>query len=52
MEPAKFHYSVPVAFDTNYWFGLVLIPVFWCGLYVVIGGYMDILRRFRIKESG
>ncbi len=52
MEPAKFHYSVPVAFDTNYWSGLVLIPVFWCGLYVVIGGYTDILRRFRIKELG
>ncbi len=52
MEPAKFHYSVPVAFDTNYWSGLVLIPVFWCGLYVVIGGYSDILRRFRIKELG
>ena len=52
MEPAKFHHSVPVAFDTNYWSGLVLIPVFWCGLYVVIGGYSDILRRFRIKELG
>ena len=52
MEPAKFHYSVPVAFDRNYWSGLVLIPVFWCGLYVIIGGYSDILRRFRIKELG
>ncbi len=52
MEPAKFHYKVPVTFDNNYWVGLCLIPVFWVGLYVVIGGYSDILRRFRIKELG
>lgn len=52
MEPAKFHYRVPVQFDSNYWVGLVLIPIFWVGLYVVIGGYTDILRRFRIKELG
>ena len=52
MEPAKFHYKVPLTFDHNYWVGLVLIPVFWVGLYVVIGGYSDILRRFRIKELG
>ena len=52
MEPAKFHYKVPVSFDTNYWYGLVLIPVFWVGLYVVIGGYSDIFRRYRIKELG
>ncbi len=52
MEPAKFGYKVPVAFDTNFWFGLVLIPLFWVGLYVVIGGYADIFRRYRIKELG
>ena len=52
MEPAKFGYKVPVAFDTNFWFGLVMIPLFWVGLYVVIGGYTDIFRRYRIKELG
>ena len=52
MEPAKFGYKVPVAFDTNFWFGLVMIPLFWVGLYVVIGGYADIFRRYRIKELG
>ena len=52
MEPAKFGYEVPLAFDDNYWYGLVLIPVFWVGLYVAIGGYSDIFRRYRIKELG
>lgn len=52
MEPAKFKYKVPVEFDDNYWWGLLLIPVFWIGLYLVIGGYADIFRRFRIKELG
>ena len=52
MEPAKFQYKVPVEFDANYWWGLVLVPVFWTGLYLVIGGYADVYRRFRIKELG
>ena len=52
MEPAKFGYKVPIAFDTNFWFGLALIPLFWVGLYIVIGGYADIFRRYRIKELG
>jgi exopolysaccharide biosynthesis polyprenyl glycosylphosphotransferase len=52
MEPAKFKYSVPIDFDSNYWYGLLLIPIFWVGLYLVIGGYADIYRRFRIKELG
>ena len=52
MEPAKYKYKVPIEMDANYWIGLVLIPLFWMGLYLVIGGYADILRRFRIKELG
>ncbi len=52
LEPAKFEHPVDVAFDTNYLKGLILIPLFWFGLYTVIGGYRDIFRRFRTKELG
>ncbi len=52
LEPKKFGYAVPVELDSNYWIGLALIPLFWVGLYVIIGGYTDILRRFRVKELG
>ncbi len=38
--------------DANYLKGLVLIPLFWFGLYTVFGGYRDIFRRFRILELG
>ncbi|HMC96038.1 MAG TPA: hypothetical protein VKG92_00150, partial [Flavobacteriales bacterium] len=52
LEPIKFGYQVPLTFDTNYYKGLVLVPLFWFGLYTVIGGYRDIYRRFRTKELG
>ncbi len=52
LEPIKFGYEVPLVFDRNYFLGLVLIPLFWFGLYTVIGGYREIFRRFRTKELG
>ena len=52
LEPIKFQYKVPITFDGNYWIGLLLIPIFWMGLYLMIGGYSDIYRRYRIKELG
>lgn len=52
MEPLKFHYPVPVELDQRYWLGLAAVPVFWVLMFVMIGGYSDIFRRFRIKELG
>ncbi|MEO5584647.1 MAG: hypothetical protein ABIQ75_04245, partial [Flavobacteriales bacterium] len=52
LEPMKFHYSVPVELDHRYWLGLAVVPVFWVLLFMMIGGYADIFRRFRIKELG
>lgn len=52
LEPIKFGYDVGISFDRNFWLALLLIPLFWSGLYLVIGGYSDIFRRFRIKELG
>jgi exopolysaccharide biosynthesis polyprenyl glycosylphosphotransferase len=52
LEPIKFGYEVPLTFDRNFYLGLVLIPLFWFGLYTVIGGYREIFRRFRTKELG
>lgn len=52
LEPIKFGYEVPLTFDLNYFKGLVIIPLFWFGLYTIIGGYRDIFRRYRIKELG
>jgi len=52
LEPITFGYEVPVELDRNFAIGLVLIPLFWLGLYTVIGGYTDIFRRYRTKELG
>ncbi|MBX2978892.1 MAG: sugar transferase [Flavobacteriales bacterium] len=52
LEPIKFGHAVPLEFDANFYKGLVIIPLFWFGLYTVIGGYRDIFRRYRIKELG
>ena len=52
LEPITFGYEVPVVLDRNFAIGLVLIPLFWLGLYTIIGGYTDIFRRYRTKELG
>jgi exopolysaccharide biosynthesis polyprenyl glycosylphosphotransferase len=52
LEPIKFGHPVEITLDTNYLKGLILIPLFWFGLYTIIGGYRDIFRRHRTKELG
>lgn len=52
LEPIKFGYTVPVELDANFYKGLILIPLFWFGLYTMMGGYREIHRRYRILELG
>ncbi len=52
LEPLKFGYEIPVELDANFYKGLVLVPLFWFGLYTMMGGYRDIHRRYRTKELG
>ncbi len=52
LEPIKYGHQVDLVFDANFYKALVLIPLFWFGLYTVVGGYRDIFRRYRTKELG
>lgn len=52
LEPMKHGIEMPIDLDANYFKGLVLVPLFWFGLYTAIGGYRDVFRRFRTKELG
>lgn len=52
IEPLKFGYEIPVSFDSNFYYGLFLIPTFWVFIYFVIGSYNNIYRRSRLKEFG
>ena len=36
--------------DSNFWMGIVFVPVGWLALYVIQGTYRDVLRRARLKE--
>jgi exopolysaccharide biosynthesis polyprenyl glycosylphosphotransferase len=38
--------------DHNFYYGIVVIPVFWLILYVLVGSYKDIYRKARLRELG
>ena len=52
IEPEKFGYDVPFAFDERFYYGLILIPIFWVALYSLFGMYKNIYRRHRLRELG
>ena len=52
LEPIKYGYEVGITFDVNFAIALFIIPLFWVFLYILVGGYTDIFRRFRVKELG
>ena len=39
-----------INFNTNYYLGLTLIPIFWICVYIITNFYRDIYRRSRLKE--
>ena len=52
LEPLKYGYEVPIAIDDNFYYALVLIPIFWIIIYFIIGTYNNIYRKSRLKEFG
>lgn len=50
MEPMKFNHPVAVELDQQFWLGLAVLPWFWVLLFLAMGGYTDLRRRFRTKE--
>ena len=36
--------------DTNFWIGIVLVPMGWLALYTMQGTYKNVLRKSRLKE--
>ena len=52
IEPVKFGMAVPVTFDSKFYWGLLLIPLFWLLFYYLTGTYRNIYRKSRLKEVG
>lgn len=50
LEPKKFGTEVPVEFDANFYWGLLVIPGVWLFIFALAGFYTDVLRRSRLRE--
>ena len=50
LEQMGFHDAGQVFCDTNFWLGLVLVPLGWLALYAMQGTYRNVLRKARAKE--
>lgn len=50
LESQKFGYTNKLELDANYFYGLLVIPLFWISLYALTGQYNNIFRRHRLKE--
>ncbi|HLU85066.1 MAG TPA: sugar transferase [Vicingaceae bacterium] len=52
IEPKKYGFDVPLVFDDNFYYGLVIIPLGWLVFYYLVGTYNDVYRKSRLKEFG
>ena len=52
IESVKFQQYIPIEFGKKFYFGLLLVPLFWFLLYASTGAYKDIFRKSRLKELG
>lgn len=50
LEPFKYGDAVKLDFDTNFFLGFTIVPLFWVLLYGLSGHYSNIFRRHRLKE--
>lgn len=52
IEPLKFGYDIPLEFDTQFYYAIAIIPVFWLIIYASFGMYRNVYRVSRLKEFG
>jgi exopolysaccharide biosynthesis polyprenyl glycosylphosphotransferase len=50
LEPIKYGKKIPLTFDQNFYYGLIIVPLFWLFLYLISGHYNEIYRRYRLRE--
>jgi len=52
VEPIKYGYHIPIEFDDNFYYALILIPIYWVFIYFIIGAYNNIYHKSRLREFG
>ena len=50
IEPQRFGIDIPIEFNSRYYLGMILIPLFWITIYYITGFYKNIYRRSRLIE--
>lgn len=50
LEHLGFRDAADVFSDSNFWLGLILVPLGWLSLYTIQGAYRNVLRRARLTE--
>ncbi|GET26747.1 sugar transferase [Prolixibacter sp. NT017] len=51
-EALIFGQNHTIDFTRQFYLGIILIPLFWLGLYTISGFYNDVLRKSRLLELG
>ncbi len=46
----KTEYGREWIFDDNFYYGILLVPLFWLALYFISGTYLDFFRKSRLTE--
>ncbi len=41
-----------IKIDSNFYYGLALVPVYWVSIYMAIGSYKNVYRKYRLREFG
>lgn len=52
IEAIKYGNDIPLKVDENFYYGILLIPIFWILVYTLTGTYFNIYRKSRLKELG
>src|SRR5688572_23094818 len=52
IEADKYGHAVLMTLDKKFYFGILVIPLFWILIYALIGHYKNIYRKSRLKEIG
>jgi len=52
IEPLKYGYDIPINLDLKFYFGIVLVPLFWLLIYYISGYYKNVYRKSRLIELG
>lgn len=50
IEPLKFGHEIPIEFDTRFYLGVTIIPLFWVLFYYASGYYREVVRKSRLAE--